>query len=879
MFSWFKRKPAPTEQSAVASAAQAAAPSRSSANHQERGDRYLEAGNREAAVACYEKALSVNPSHAEVHASLGDAYRAQGQADRAERCYRQALLLKPALSSIACNLAALLLEQVRGEEAIAILEQARELQPNAEIIYCDLCHALFQAGRLDAARQVIAEGIALNANYARFHFYQGNLHNHEADFDKAIASYERALSIQPDYAEVRINLGRMYQAKGLLTDAADCFQQALVLDPANPALHCEFGQALQKQGALEAAADAYRAALRVNPDWADAHFNLGTVCMARGNPEAAGLCFDEALYLSPGNADAHYNYSGALYAQGRWDEALSSCQRALELTDKYEYRRRFFQCLARVTFTSDVPERRPFVIRALTEPWGTPAEIMGAVCSLIKLNPEINGCIERAVHAWPARLNATELFGHAGLRAVAGDGLLKCLLLNTHNRYLDMERFLSQCRSVMLAHATEDEKGFQTTDASDVSNAADAVEFYCAVAQQCFIVEYVFDHGDAEYRQASGLRDDLVLALKSGCPVSAMHLIAVAAYFPLFSLPGTELLLERPWPEFVNALLAQQIREPMEERRLREDIPRLTTIEDDVSCLVQQQYEENPYPRWVRSPRMERAMDVDDFLHTQFPRAPIQPLAKRDALEVLIAGCGTGQHPIGTAQQFRGARVLAVDLSLSSLAYAKRKVREMRLGNLEFVQADIMGLGALNRSFDLIESVGVLHHMADPLSGWKILLSLLRPGGVMCLGFYSERGRAEVVAARNFIAAKGYAPSAESMRRCRQELMSSENMAQFRILSMSPDFYGMSACRDLIFHFQEHRYTPAQLKVYLTELELEFLGFTIDPAIAKLYDERFPDDAARTNLDNWDRFEAATPFTGMYEFWVQKRTAEPVTTL
>jgi len=75
----------------------------------------------------------------------------------------------------------------------------------------------------------------------------------------------------------------------------------------------------------------------------------------------------------------------------------------------------------------------------------------------------------------------------------------------------------------------------------------------------------------------------------------------------------------------------------------------------------------------------------------------------------------------------------------------------------------------------------------------------------------------------------------------------------------------------LIFHFQEHRYTPAQLKANLAGLGLGFLGFTLIPAIAKLYDEKFPGDAARTNLDNWDRFEAATPFTGMYEFWVQKR--------
>ena len=37
------------------------------------------------------------------------------------------------------------------------------------------------------------------------------------------------------------------------------------------------------------------------------------------------------------------------------------------------------------------------------------------------------------------------------------------------------------------------------------------------------------------------------------------------------------------------------------------------------------------------------------------------------------------------------------------------------------MQADILDLHKLNKQFDIIESVGVLHHMNDPLLGWKIL--------------------------------------------------------------------------------------------------------------------------------------------------------------
>jgi ubiquinone/menaquinone biosynthesis C-methylase UbiE len=44
--------------------------------------------------------------------------------------------------------------------------------------------------------------------------------------------------------------------------------------------------------------------------------------------------------------------------------------------------------------------------------------------------------------------------------------------------------------------------------------------------------------------------------------------------------------------------------------------------------------------------------------------------------------------------------VLAVDLSLTGLAYAERKTRELGCTNIEYGQADILKLSALGRSFD-----------------------------------------------------------------------------------------------------------------------------------------------------------------------------------
>lgn len=152
------------------------------------------------------------------------------------------------------------------------------------------------------------------------------------------------------------------------------------------------------------------------------------------------------------------------------------------------------------------------------------------------------------------------------------------------------------------------------------------------------------------------------------------------------------------------------MREPLTEAADIAGIPALTAVEDKTSREVQRQYEESPYPRWcVALPTQPTTLE--SHLRERFG---LTDAAGRD---ILIAGCGTGEQSINTAQTFPQSKVLAIDISRASLAYARRKSRELKIGNIEYAQADILKLGALGRGFDYIESVGVLHHMADPEAG------------------------------------------------------------------------------------------------------------------------------------------------------------------
>ena len=598
-------------------------------------------------------------------------------------------------------------------------------------------------------------------------------------------------------------------------------------------------------GALTDAERCYRQLLAVSPGHAEAHSRLGAVLMRQGKPADAIGEIERALALKPDMFEAYGNLAQAYLVTGQADRATNAACRALELNETPRARTMFAQCVAVGQFGSNASRYRRWLARALVEGWTLPRELTRASIAAIKRGASIADAISRADAAWPHRLPPDELWQSGTIAALAQDDLL-CRLLETDPiSDLGLERLLTNVRGA-LAHRAAD----------DVFDEG-LLGFCCSLARQCFINEYVFATTDAETAPVTQLRASLENILADGKAPPAHWLAIVGAYVPLHALADPAPLPARSWPPPADALIAQQIREPAQEQRVAASIPALTAIDDAVSRAVREQYEQNPYPRWTLGANPSAAS----------PSAP--PHQLRDAL---IAGCGTGLSTIEFARQAPATRILAIDLSLASLRYAKRMAERLGLSNVEFGQADILQLGTLPRQFDFIDASGVLHHLADPWQGWRILASLLRPGGVMQVGLYSELGRRNVVAARAFIAARGYRPIADDIRRCRQDIIDAKD-AQVASVAQRDDFFTTSECRDLLFHVQEHRTTLPQIKSFLAAHELTFGGFFVDAATRARFAARFANPQAVLDLDCWHAFEAEVPetFAAMYQFSLRKR--------
>lgn len=679
---------------------------------------------------------------------------------------------------------------------------------------------LAQAGRHAEAVQLYHKLLAHRPDDPEATHFLGICLAQSGRRDEGMPLIERSVRLAPQNTLYRQNFGLMLAEAGDVGSAASQFQQILALEPLNATAHNYLGMARQRLGRFDEAMASYQEALRLTPEDPAAANNLGYCLLERGDLEGAIPWLRRSIAADPGNPMGHNNLGIALRETGELRGALECYRRATALAPRF----------------TDAQHNLALTLRDLGEPYAALEAAQAAV-----------RCDSPRPGAWQL---FAELLAVTRFTAWNADFAADCERLFSQNE-VDVqpcaEAVLSLVRRgprgrlflLLLEHALVADETFEqemTGLRRELLASPISLELVCAVAQQCLLNEYLWPELEAE------------TALVSQLEQSAKTPLQLATLGMYRSVHGHE--KPRGGGEAFERLWRRVVEEPAAERAL--SVPALTAVEDEVSREVQAQYEANPYPRWQRAPA-PGAFPLARMLRSLFPHAAPAKLAAPDAPQILIAGCGTGRHAAITAQLQPHGSVLAVDISRASLAYAMRRCGELGLANIRFAQADILQLGGLEERFDLVECTGVLHHMRDPMAGWRVLLSLLKPGGFMKLALYSELARRHIVAARSTVAGL-------EVREARKRIFALPAGDPAREVTTLRDFYSASGARDLILHVQEHRFTIPQLASAIGELGVEFLGF-------ELRGKRIA-----MSLEAWDAYESANPdtFAWMYHFWIRK---------
>lgn len=661
-------------------------------------------------------------------------------------------------------------------------------------------------------------------------------------------------------------------------------EAGLRLDATLPELHANLGTALLDRGDHAQAQASFERALAIRNDFADALNGRGNAALALGDARSASADFARAVALDPGFHEAHYNLSRAAMRLAVSSSAstgadapappppqdanalaaLQSILAALELhRDNGAYWTQLERAAERLDLAHPVdPRVMETLFRALGHPAVDPARLLRPVTSLVASQPaalELRRLLAAAgfdAASWRA--------GRPHARALFGLPLLQRLFEEVVVPHVFLQRLVAAVRAALLAEWIAEPDAEPSLPLPSVA----------AIAQQGFNTEYVNDES-AEECEGVRLLAAAIARSRSAHLSVPLHWYALhACYRPLHALDGAEAIAADLASTPLARLAQRQVAEPLEERLIEATIPSSSAIRDPVSQRVREQYEANPYPRWQRVRKAGAQVPVASFLRELFPHADLDGLVEGPA-SFLVAGCGTGRQPVESAQRFLASRVVALDLSRSSLAYAIRKSREMGMTGIDYRQADLTELGAMDERFDVVECSGVLHHLRDPLAGWRTLRGLVRAGGLMRIGLYSAIARRHVVRARELIAAEGFTATPEGIRSCRATILArrSDDPLLARV-ARGADFYSLSGCRDLLFHVQEARFSIAQLGEMMAELDLAFLGFEFpDERTPAEYRAQFPGDRALADLGNWQRFEESRPdtFAQMYQFWARAR--------
>lgn len=204
---------------------------------------------------------------------------------------------------------------------------------------------------------------------------------------------------------------------------------------------------------------------------------------------------------------------------------------------------------------------------------------------------------------------------------------------------------------------------------------------------------------------------------------------------------------------------------------------------------------------------------------------------QKQDIRILDAGCGSGVSTEYLVHLNPQAQVVGIDISEGTLAVAKERCQRSKADRVQFRQLSLYDAGQIEGEFDLINSVGVLHHLEDPIRGIQALAKKLAPGGLMHIFVYGELGRWEISLMQRAIALlqndKGdYRDGVEVGRKLFASLPESN-----RIVKREKERWSMENQRDECFadmyvHPHEIDYNIETLFELIDASGLDFLGFS-----------------------------------------------------
>ena len=297
--------------------------------------------------------------------------------------------------------------------------------------------------------------------------------------------------------------------------------------------------------------------------------------------------------------------------------------------------------------------------------------------------------------------------------------------------------------------------------------------------------------------------------------------------------------------------------------------------------LVEQQYAEWVYPEPILDIVEWKAKGNHQICDPSLHHAVLWPeRAYRPDISILVAGCGTSQAAI-LAYNNPQATVVGIDLSNTSLEYTTALKNKHAIANLELHKLDLHDVASLGKTFDLIYSTGVLHHLPHPQRGLESLRDVRADDGVMCLMLYGKYLRAGVYWIQEALSRMGIQQTKEGVAFTRTLIgaLPSWHAAQAYIQSAAPDLVYDGGLVDTFLHNQDRAYAVPEILELIAASNLSFQSWSdnllyypdgLIPADHALYHKLAP----LPDEQQWAVVELVLQNLGTHGFLARKKTED-----
>lgn len=253
---------------------------------------------------------------------------------------------------------------------------------------------------------------------------------------------------------------------------------------------------------------------------------------------------------------------------------------------------------------------------------------------------------------------------------------------------------------------------------------------------------------------------------------------------------------------------------------------------------VRNQYENYPYP--PRDPAKEKetlycslssALDAINYYNYS---------GKKDfskGFNVLIAGSGTGDGTIFFAEQLRNTdtEIVSLDISKASIAIAKERAKVRGLKNIKWVHGSLLDAQKiLNKKFDFINCIGVLHHLASPENGLSALTSVLKDDGVIEIMLYAKYGREAIYQIQSLMKLlnKNELNMHKKVQNCKTvltKLPPTNGFNAIRNLFTELKYYDDVGIYDLLLHSNDIAFSVPEVYQFVERQKLKLSHFFFEP--------------------------------------------------